>query len=125
MFAAPRTFMNDLRRRMEIDDGAVQLETCSVVGVEHGAPAGRKHDVFDGGEIGEHGALALTKTGFAFDLEYNRNAHSEAALELRVCIIEGLAEAPRKKSSERRLAASRQADQKQIAPMQLHRGILL
>ena len=48
-----------------------------------------------------------------------------AVLEFGVGIDEALVEAPRELAAECRLARTRQADQKQIAPVQLHRGIVM
>ena len=47
------------------------------------------------------------------------------ALELGVGVDERLAESPRQLAAERGLARAGQSDQKQIAPMQMHRGIVV
>ncbi len=76
-------------------------------------------------ELGENRVLAIAKPGFAFELEDDGNRDAEPPLQLDVGVVEGLVEAPREQSPERRLAASRHAHQKQVAPMQMHRGILV
>ena len=76
-------------------------------------------------ELGEHRLLAVAEARLALDLEDRRDRHAEPLLELVVGVDERLAQPARELPAERRLARAGQADQKQIAPMQLHRGIVV
>ncbi len=76
-------------------------------------------------EIGQDGFLAVAEAGLAFDLEDDRDGDAEPALELDVGIVERLVQPLGQLAPERRLAAAGHADQKQIAPMQMHRGIVV
>ena len=76
-------------------------------------------------ERGERGFLAIAEARFAFDLENGRNGDAERALELAVGIDESLVEPARELPAERGFARARKTHQKQIAPMQMHRGIVV
>ena len=89
-----------------------------------GAPAGCEDDVGEQRELRDHGFLAVAKSGLAFDLEDGRDRHAAARLELVVGVEKALAQAAGELAAERRLAGAHQSDQKQIAAMKRHRGIL-
>ena len=68
---------------------------------------------------------AIAKARFAFDLEDRRDRHAEARLELVIGIDEALRQPSRELTPERGLARAHHADEKQIAPVQRHRGIVM
>jgi hypothetical protein len=88
-------------------------------------PPGREHDTGQSRELRQHRLLAIAKRRFALDLEYRGNGHAELALELGVGVDEGLVEAPRELPAKRRFAGAGQADEIEIAAMQLHPGIVV
>ena len=71
-----------------------------------------------------HRLLAVAESGLALDLEYRRDGDAEPCLELGVGVDEALVEPARELAAERGLARARQADEKEIAPVQRHRGKL-
>ena len=75
-------------------------------------------------EHGERRLLAIAEARLALDLENGRNGDAERALELAVGVDERLVEPAGELAAERGLARARKSDQKQIAPMQIHRGIV-
>jgi hypothetical protein len=68
--------------------------------------------------------LALTEAGLTFEFEDYRNGDAEPALEFGIGIVELFLQPLGEQAAERRLAAPRHTHQKQIAPMQMHQGIL-
>src|SRR5215831_5536056 len=123
--AAVDTLPEGLRLGVKINHGTVLLESRSIGGAHHCAPAGREHDVLQARELLDHCLFPIAKGRFTLHLEYRGNGDAESALELLIRIDEALAEAARKLPAERRLARAHQADKKQIAPMQRHSGIVL
>ena len=63
------------------------------------------------------------KPASPFDLEDRRDRHAQTLLELGVGIHEALVQAACELAPERGLARARKPDQKQIAPVQRHRGM--
>ena len=110
---------------MQVDNHPVRLQPFTICGSDDYTAAGREHDVRHRGELDECRLLTVPEARFAFDLENRRDGNAEPALELRVGVDERLAEPPRELAAERGLARAGQSDQKQIAPMQMHRGIVV
>ena len=76
-------------------------------------------------ERGERGFLAIAEARLAFDFENGRNGDAERALELAVGVDERLVEPAGELAAERGFARARKTHQIQIAPMQIHRGIVV
>src|SRR5205814_3775306 len=111
-------------RCMEIEHGSGLLEPLAVRWTQHNPASGGKHDIALDDEVGEHGCFALAKARLSFQFEDDRNRHAQATFELDVGVEERLVQTSGEHAAERRLAATRHAHQKKIAPMQMHRGIV-
>ncbi len=107
---------------MQVDDGAVFLETLAIARPEHRATASGQHDSFEHRQLGDRHFLAVAKAGLAFDLENRRYGHPKARLELGIRIDEPLVQAARQLAAKGGLPRAGEPDQKQIAPVQQHRG---
>ena len=101
---------------------AIGCMCCTLA--QHRAAPGREHDVLFRGQVGDHAFLPVPEGGFALDFEDRRDRYAETALELVIGVDEAAAEPARQLPAKGRLARAGQAHQKQIAPMQLHRGIV-
>ena len=96
-----------------------------MAGAEDRAAAGGEHDVGRVDELGERGLLAIAEGGLALDLEDGRDGHAERALQLVVGVDEALVEPAGELPPERGFARAHESDEKQIARVQLHRGIVV
>ena len=100
------------------------LSRSRLAATNHDAAAGGEHDAGAQDEQGERRLLAIAEARLAFDFENGRNGDAERALELPVGVDELLVEPAGELAAERGLARARKSHQIQIAPMQIHRGIV-
>jgi hypothetical protein len=86
----------------------------AVVGVQHGAAAGRQHQPVPGGELGDDLLLALAEAGLAFLLEDEGDVHAGALLDLVVGVGERHAAQLGQPPAHGGLARAHGADQEDV-----------
>src|SRR5581483_6710593 len=93
---------------------AALAEHPPVCGSEDGAAARRQQDALARAELGEHGALALTETGFAFELEDQRDFHAAMHLDFVIEIEERQPEEIGHAPADRGLAGAHRAHEDEV-----------
>src|SRR5438105_7865691 len=97
---------------MQIKYGPVLLETFAIGGSEHRTAAGGQHGIHVLHVLRNHGLFPIAKAGLALKLENDRDRYAQPPLELDIGVVKALVEPLGEQSTERRLAATRHADQK-------------
>ncbi len=108
---------------VQVEHGAEFTEPRAVGGTQDRAATRGQHDAFELRQLREGGLLAVAEARLALDFEDRRDGDAELVLQLVVGIDEALVQAARQLAAERGLARARKPDQKQIAPVQRHRGM--
>ncbi len=78
--------VQDVRWRVKIDDNAGFPQTLPILKREHRSAAGGKHKVRFAGKLNQYLAFAPSEARFAFDLEYDGNAHAGSRLDFMVAV---------------------------------------
>ena len=80
----------NIRIGLQPDGDAALGDPLAGDGIDIGAAAGRQHQPFLRGQVANHIGFALTKTGFAFDFENQRNSRASARFDFMVGIDKAL-----------------------------------
>ena len=120
ILAVARPLKSGLRRRVQIQNRASGAQPFAIDVAQHDAAAGREDDVDSLHQSRERLFFACAKNFLPLDLENGRNGHTESTLQLDISINESLAETAREHAAERGLATARHANEKEIAPTQMH-----
>ncbi len=99
------------------------LRCSRLPGIEHRAAPGSEDDVAHCSQLLDHLCLALSKTGLAFYVEDDCNAHACSRLDLAVGIVERLAEALGELAADGGLSGAHHPHQEKLL-LGLHEGIV-